>query len=153
MQITCKNGVGCKGSWEDDESLKGKGQAQLGAQGMKHGRGLLAALLGPIKHIQNGKPGRISDFKATLFALPWCSPWPPSYPPRNDAALEHMAFLHCQVEGISLSSSSASDGSELVWGLRQEMGHLRSSAATAVANSAVKYVEHLEREFNKVWPK
>lgn len=52
MQITCKNGFGCKGSWEDDESLKGKGQAQLGAQGMKHGRGLLAALLGPVKRTE-----------------------------------------------------------------------------------------------------
>lgn len=66
-------------------------------------------------------------------------------------ALQHMAFLHRQVDGMSLSSSSPN--CELVWGLREEMGHLWSSTMIAVANSAVKYVTHLEREFNKVWPK
>lgn len=68
-------------------------------------------------------------------------------------ALQHMAFLHRQMDGMSLSSSSASIICELVWGLREEMGHLWSSTMMAVANSAVKYVTHLEREFNKVWPK
>lgn len=62
-------------------------------------------------------------------------------------------FLHCQVDGISLLSSPTTHSHEPVWGLREELGHLWSSTVIAVANSAVNYVEHLERELSKVWPK
>lgn len=78
-------------------------------------------LLGPLKPTEC-QAGKVSGFKARLLhstTLPVTS----SIPLRSPQP-QHMAFLHRQVDRISLPSSSASSSCELVWGLREELGHL-----------------------------